>query len=192
MWKAEQGQTVDGVLSADPVALSYLLEGTGPVGVPGGTKLSAANAVDLLLSEVYRTQPDAELQNVFFAAAARAVFDAVASGKGDPAALLEGLTRSANEGRVFAWSAEPREQQLLAETVARRRRPERGGFLAVRRGLPERRHGREDAVLPRASRRRGAGLLQLGRAAGARGHRDDDVERSEERRRSASVGDRAA
>lgn len=117
MWKAEQGQTVDGVLSADPVALSYLLEGTGPVGVPGGTTLSAANAVDLLLSEVYRTQPDAELQNVFFAAAARAVFDAVASGKGDPAVLLEGLTRSANEGRVFAWSAEPREQQLLADTV---------------------------------------------------------------------------
>ncbi len=88
MWRASKGQTVDGVLSADPVALSYLLQGTGPVQVPGGPTLNASNAVDVLLSDIYRTQPDSDLQNAFFAASARSVFDAVASGKGDPVKVL--------------------------------------------------------------------------------------------------------
>ena len=41
--------------------------GTGPVAVPGGPKLSPGNAVDVLLSDIYRHQPDPELQNSFFA-----------------------------------------------------------------------------------------------------------------------------
>ena len=117
MWRATQGEDIDGVLSADPISLSYLLEGTGQVQVPGGPALSADNAVRLLLSEIYRTQPDNELQNVFFATAAREVFDAVASGKGDPAAVLKGLARSADEGRLYAWSSREEEQSLIAETA---------------------------------------------------------------------------
>ncbi len=30
MYKARSGRSVDGVVSVDPVALSYLLNGTGP------------------------------------------------------------------------------------------------------------------------------------------------------------------
>ena len=60
-----------------------------------------SNAVDVLLSDVYRRQPDPELQNAFFALSARAVFDAVTSGKGRPDVLLEGLTRSASRGQAL-------------------------------------------------------------------------------------------
>ena len=116
MWRVTKGQKVDGVLSADPVALSYLLEATGPVRVPGGVTLSSGNAVDVLLSDVYRRQADPEKQNAFFASAARTVFTAVVSGKADPSALLDGLTRGATDGRLFAWSDVPAEQRLLEET----------------------------------------------------------------------------
>ena len=36
MYRRHSGDTVDGVLAVDPVVLSYLLQATGPVRVPGG------------------------------------------------------------------------------------------------------------------------------------------------------------
>ncbi len=116
MWESAGGQEVDGVLSADPVALSYLLEGTGPVETPIGQELTADNAVQLLLNEVYLDVPDPEQQNELFAAAARNVFDAVAAGRGEPRQALEGLSRAAGERRLLAWSNVPDEQALLEET----------------------------------------------------------------------------
>ena len=115
MWTQRHGLKVDGVASTDPVALSYLLEGTGPIEVAGGT-LTADNAVDLLLSDVYREIPDPAAQNVFFASVARKVFDAVASGQGEPRAVLDGLVRGAGEHRLLLWSSVPEEQRLIAAT----------------------------------------------------------------------------
>ncbi|MGH3365922.1 MAG: DUF4012 domain-containing protein [Nocardioidaceae bacterium] len=117
MWRRSSGQTVDGVLSADPVALSHLLEGTGPVPVPGGPRLTAGNTVEALLSDVYMQVSDPEQQNEIFAQAAHAVFDAVASGQGDPQAVLQGITQAAEERRLLAWSADEGEQALLSETA---------------------------------------------------------------------------
>jgi hypothetical protein len=45
MWNARHGLQVDGVLSADPVALSYLLEGTGPLPLDGGAEADGAGTV---------------------------------------------------------------------------------------------------------------------------------------------------
>ncbi|MDQ4085445.1 MAG: DUF4012 domain-containing protein [Actinomycetota bacterium] len=117
MWQRSSGQTVDGVISTDPVGLSYLLEGTGPVGVPGGQQLTADNAVDVLLNDVYMNVADQEQQNAFFAVAARNVFDAVTSGRGDPRALLEGVSHVARDDRLLLWSAHQREQALLSGTA---------------------------------------------------------------------------
>ncbi|MAP63451.1 MAG: peptide synthetase [Microbacterium sp.] len=117
MWERETGETVDGVIAVDPVALSYLLEATGPVTLPTGDELTAENAVDLLLNEVYfRYEIPAE-QDAFFAAAAAAVFQAVADGDGDPAALLSALTRAGDEHRLLLWSAHEEDQALLADTT---------------------------------------------------------------------------
>ena len=116
MYRATNRRAVDGVVSVDPVALSYLLRGTGPVRT-AGRELSADNAVQLLLSQVYADIADPDRQNDFFNVAARSVFDAVSSGTGDPRALLEGLVTSASERRLLVWSAHPAEQRLLAPTA---------------------------------------------------------------------------
>ena len=115
-WLAVQGQHVDGVVATDPVALSYLLRATGPVTLPDGSALTAANAVDRLLSKVYLTQPDPDLQDVFFAGVARVIFRHAMNRSGDAGEMLEALTRAAEEGRLLVWSSRSDEQALLAET----------------------------------------------------------------------------
>lgn len=119
MWQEETGQEVDGVLSADPVALSYLLEGTGPVsiGADESQQLTADNATDLLLNQAYLDIADPEAQNEYFAAAGSSVFDAVAAGQGDPRTTLDGLVRATGEQRLLVWSDDGREQADLGGTA---------------------------------------------------------------------------
>ncbi|MGV8896374.1 MAG: DUF4012 domain-containing protein [Rhodoglobus sp.] len=117
MWKRKFGVDVDGVLSADPVMLAYLLDATGPVDVGAGEQLTSANAVQLLLSEVYARYPVPSDQDAFFAAAAAAVFSKLSSGQLDAPKLIAALTRAGAEGRALIWSARPEEQALLSGTT---------------------------------------------------------------------------
>jgi hypothetical protein len=116
MWLERTGQTVDGVISVDPVALSYLLKATGPVTLATGEQLTAENAVPLLLKDVYaRYNP--EVQDLFFGAAAKAVFEKVAGGGAKASSLIEALSKAGSENRLLLWSAHPEEQVRLAETT---------------------------------------------------------------------------
>jgi hypothetical protein len=116
MWRARQGGDVDGVLSADPVALAHVLEGTGPVPVADGRQLTARNAVPTLLSGVYADIADPQQQNAYFESVARSVFGAVASGRGNPAVVLSALATSVDEHRLLLWSSHPDEQALIDPT----------------------------------------------------------------------------
>jgi hypothetical protein len=125
MWSARHHKPVDGVVSVDPVALSYLLRGTGPVRLPDGHRLTAANAVDLLLRQVYVEIADTTQQNDFFNAAAKQVFEATTSGAGRPRAVLTNLARGASERRILLWSSREEEQRVLAPTAIAGRLPTR-------------------------------------------------------------------
>ena len=117
MWRQQFGVQVDGVMSVDPVVLSYLLRATGPITLPTGDVLTSDTAVQLLLTDVYARYPDPRAQDAFFAAAAAAVFDAVAHGGFEPAALLDALALAGDEHRLLVWSAHEAEQSQLAETT---------------------------------------------------------------------------
>jgi len=117
MWRMQFGEQVDGVLSIDPVALSYLLRATGPITLPTGDELSSENAVQLLLTDVYSRYPDTEAQDLFFASAATSVFSAVAGGTADPIALITALAQAGEEHRVLVWSSDDAEQAVLADTT---------------------------------------------------------------------------
>jgi hypothetical protein len=117
MWRLQFGERVDGVLSIDPVALSYLLRATGPITLPTGDVLSSENAVQLLLSDVYSRYPETDAQDTFFASAAASVFSAVAGGSADSIALIKALAQAGEEHRVLVWSADDAEQATLADTT---------------------------------------------------------------------------
>jgi hypothetical protein len=89
-----------------------VITGAPAVALPGGAQLTSANAVKLLLSDVYRSVPDPKQQDVVFAAAARGVFGALTGASSNQA--VAGLRRAAGEGRVRVWSASTAEQQTLA------------------------------------------------------------------------------
>ena len=113
MLEQAYGVHLDGVVATDPVALAGLLHATGPVALPLGQSLTAANAVPLLLSSVYRDVPDPAQQDFFFAVAAKSVFDALSSGKGDARDTLSSLAAAAGQGRLSVWSARPDEERQL-------------------------------------------------------------------------------
>jgi hypothetical protein len=117
MWRQKFGVQVDGVMSVDPVALSYLLRATGPIPLTTGDVLTSDNAVQLLLTDVYSRYKDPRAQDAFFSAAAAAVFNAVATGAADPSKMLDALTQAGDERRLLVWSANPDEQAELAETT---------------------------------------------------------------------------
>lgn len=125
MWEKKTGQRVDGVVSIDPVVLSYILQSTGPVEISGPrlaavkaaglpTALSGSNVVPTLLSDVYAKIQQPKLQDAYFAEVAKEVFNALSSGKGEAKGLITGLTRGTNEGRVLVWSANASEQSVIA------------------------------------------------------------------------------
>lgn len=117
MWKRTHGTEVDGVISLDPVALSYLLRATGPITLATGEVLTSDNAVQLLLSDVYANYDDPADQDAVFSSAAAAVFAVLAGGNSDPAALISALAQAGDERRILIWSAHEDDQKLLAGTT---------------------------------------------------------------------------
>jgi hypothetical protein len=107
---------VDGVISVDPIALSYILAGTGPVQLSDGTLLDQSNAVDVLLNRIYAKYQDNDKQDDVFQSAARKIFDVVKSGRGDSRTIITAMVNAANENRLTMWSSHETEQAEIAPT----------------------------------------------------------------------------
>ena len=127
---------IDGVISLDPIAMSYILAGTGPVKLSDGTVLTTDNAVSELLNKSYLRFPQQNQSDDFFKDAARKLFDAVTDGKGDAGNTIRGLVHSAKEGRIYMWSArQPEQSKLSTMAVAgtlvpdKKNKPTLGVFL---------------------------------------------------------------
>ena len=114
MWQRVTGGEVDGVISFDPVALSYLLKATGPIALKGGDVITSKNAVSFLLADVYARHPNVKVQNQVFASAAAAIFQAVSHGQGGLTKYFAQLPRMVDEQRLKMWSIRTSEQRLLA------------------------------------------------------------------------------
>ena len=116
MWRNVYGGKVDGVISFDPVALSYLMRATGPVTLADKTTITADNAVQFLLSDVYAKYTNPDVQDSIFASAAQAIFSAVTNGQGSPQAYLDQLQPMMTEQRLKMWSTRADEQKLLIDS----------------------------------------------------------------------------
>ncbi|MET0910940.1 MAG: DUF4012 domain-containing protein [Ilumatobacteraceae bacterium] len=113
MWKRTHGVDVDMVVAIDTVALSYFLDATGPIDLPGGLQLTSGNAVPMLLGDLYQTfEPDeVDAINQAFAAT---TMSRLMSGSVEIRALVSVVQRAADEGRILIRSARPEEQDLIA------------------------------------------------------------------------------
>lgn len=116
LWQQSMGSEIDGVISLDPVVLSYMLAATGPIPLDDGAELTSENAVQLLLSETYeRFGMDGLAADAYFADVSGRVFDTVSSGAWDPMTMITQVQRGVAEQRIYAWFARPAEQAMVAE-----------------------------------------------------------------------------
>jgi hypothetical protein len=115
-FQRDRDMTVDGVISVDPLALSYMLKATGPITLSTGDVLSSDNAVRLLLNEVYfrwDSYEEPELVDAFFSEAASAILTKVLSGDFNFAEMANAVSKGVGQGSIMAWFADPAEQTLL-------------------------------------------------------------------------------
>jgi hypothetical protein len=118
-WERAYGETVDGVLSIDPVALGYMLQGMPSMEI-GGITVTADNVASVMLNESYLTFPDPDDSDAFFALASQTLFGLLASGE---TSSVAGVEQAIDESRFLVWSTDESEQQLLDTT------PVAGNFL---------------------------------------------------------------
>jgi hypothetical protein len=117
MWAARTGQHLDGVIAADPVALSYVLDATGPARLSDGTRLTGNQVVPFVESRVYSRFAGNDVgRKAVLVDVATASFRQLISGRGDPHQLLTALGRAAGERRLLVYSAHPAQQQLIDGT----------------------------------------------------------------------------
>lgn len=111
-WLEEFGETADGVLSLDPVALGYMLAEMPPTDIDGVT-VTGDNLSQVMLNESYFIFPEPADQDVFFALAAGTLFEQLLNA--GPNAIA-GTERAIEERRFLAWSSIAEEQELLQTT----------------------------------------------------------------------------
>jgi hypothetical protein len=118
---------LDGALATDPVALSYVLEGFGPLTVRGD-RVTSSNVVKLLEVDTYaRFANDNVKRKEFLVQVASAVLHDVLARGSNARDLLTGMSRAAAEGRALVYSRHQDEQERLAVT-------EVGGSIDAHRG----------------------------------------------------------
>ncbi len=118
MYQVRTGTTVDGVVAIDPVALSYMLEGSPGVDIGQGLTMTSENLVPTLLSDAYKQfdgVPQSQRDD-FLDDATNKVFAHVMSGDADPKAIIDGLRKASNERRVLVYSANGDEQGDISKT----------------------------------------------------------------------------
>ena len=131
MYADRTGQQLDGVITTDPVTLSYLLAVTGPVVLPDGKQLSATDVVPYVENGVYRDYPTQDAaRKAVLEQVSKSSLRAVLSGQGDPAALVSALAKAAGERRLVIYSTHAAEQKLIDATSVSGEVPQGSGPVA--------------------------------------------------------------
>jgi len=115
-WKDEY----DGVIGVDPVTMGYMLNGLGTVEVGKDLTINSRNAVGTLLNGVYLRFPvSPKKQDDVFKLAARRIFNATVSGRGNSQAVIRALVQGVSQRRLMLWSRDGAEQKkILSSGIA--------------------------------------------------------------------------
>lgn len=135
-WQREFGRTPDGVVAMDVVALSYILDATGPVQTDGWT-IDASNVVDVLLNQVLNAfdSGDAALDNarqdLVYAQFVDQTFARLTSGQFDATAMMDAITKAVDERRIQFHSAVSDIEEVLIDAGQDGGIPDRAGTSGI-------------------------------------------------------------
>ncbi|CAM3950452.1 DUF4012 domain-containing protein [Smaragdicoccus niigatensis] len=120
IWMQSGGGKVDGVIATDPIALSYLLEATGPIRLASGEEIRSDNVAAITLNEAYFRYPaqsQQEARKEYLQSISRGVINAVTAPTTSKSAAAKAVLKALDDSRLMMWSANPKVQALLGDTV---------------------------------------------------------------------------
>jgi hypothetical protein len=116
-YEASTHERLDGVILADPFALSSLLRATGPVELPGyGIRINAHDVVPFTTNEAYSVLTDPEARKRVLGDVARAAFGQFIAQPSPSLADLELLLQASSDRHILVYSSDPTMQEGLAAT----------------------------------------------------------------------------
>ena len=116
LWKNQSGQHLDGVLTFDPAALSYLLKATGPV-VVDGEVIDSENVVRVTLSDLYKKYvTDNDSRKRFLIEIIKAVSKKIEEKEFKATELAVQLIQPLNQHRILFYSTDEKEQEILEKS----------------------------------------------------------------------------
>ena len=116
LWKNQFKQQLDGVITFDPTALSYLLKATGPIEVEGQV-IDAENVVQVTLSDLYRKYVnDNDARKRFLIDIIKAVSQKIETKEFSVTELAKQMIEPLNQHRILFYSTEVNEQEILEDS----------------------------------------------------------------------------
>lgn len=113
------GDSLDGVIFADPFALRALLRVAGPTVIPElGIEVTAGNVVPLVTNEAFSLFPEPDVRKRVLGSVASDVFDGFVRGPQPSLQDLRILGDALGEGHVLVYSIDPTMEQGLRATGA--------------------------------------------------------------------------
>ncbi|MGA9159282.1 MAG: DUF4012 domain-containing protein, partial [Actinomycetota bacterium] len=116
-YEAATGEPLDGVMLADPFAEATLLEGAGPVKLPGyHVRIDADNVVAFTTNEAYSLFTDSVRRKRLLGDVARAAFERFINQPSAVQGDLKALLKAAGDRHIQVFSGDPVMQEGLQRT----------------------------------------------------------------------------
>jgi len=117
LWKNQFNQQLDGVLTFDPIALSYLLKAIGPI-VVDGEVIDAQNVVQVTLSDLYKKYAtDNNSRKRFLIDIIKAVSKKIEDKQFSTTDLVVQMVHPLNQHRILFYSIREDEQEMLEDSL---------------------------------------------------------------------------
>jgi len=117
LWERKYGGSLDGVIAVDPIALSYILESTGPVRLEDGEVITSENVVYKTLSEAYKRFEDDNLaRKEYLVRMMKAVFTKIERQEFKRLDFAHQIERAILANRLLVYSRDVATQQKIALT----------------------------------------------------------------------------
>jgi hypothetical protein len=119
MYREATGHTVDGVISVDPVALSYVLQVTGPISVPPYPQTISATNTLLDLNYIANKARPGDPGKVFLPPFGKALVERLLNpAPGQLGALVSALGRGVGERHIVFFFTDPALESAVTESSA--------------------------------------------------------------------------
>ena len=118
LWEKQFNEKLDGVITMDPVAISYLLKATGPITLEDGEQITSANVVKKTLVDAYQEFDSSKLERKpYLVEILNATAKRIEERKFSSFQLAHGIQRSILENRLLIYSRKSKVEKDLSSTL---------------------------------------------------------------------------